>query len=92
MILIGEAADEIAGSFKKASRNVVMAGCLEEAVRIASESADAGDVVLLSPACASFDQYRDFEERGEHFIKLVAGLEAGAGLETGGTEPGETEA
>ena len=60
VILIGEAADEIAGSFKKASRNVVMAGCLEEAVRIASESADAGDVVLLSPACASFDQYRDF--------------------------------
>jgi UDP-N-acetylmuramoylalanine--D-glutamate ligase len=46
-------------------------GDLESAVRAASQAAEAGEVVLLSPACASYDQYRDFEERGEHFRSLV---------------------
>jgi UDP-N-acetylmuramoylalanine--D-glutamate ligase len=44
---------------------------LETAMREASEAAVAGEVVLLSPACASFDQFRDFEDRGEHFRSLV---------------------
>lgn len=83
VILIGEAADDIAASFEKVSRDVVMAGRLEEAVRIAGESAVAGDIVLLAPACASFDQYRDFEERGDHFISLVEWLAAGAEPESG---------
>ena len=47
---------------------------LAEAVRDAAAEARAGEVVLLSPACASFDAYRDFEERGEHFRSLVQGL------------------
>ena len=48
---------------------------LAEAVRAAAADAEPGDVVLLAPACASFDAYRDFEERGEHFRELVAQLE-----------------
>jgi UDP-N-acetylmuramoylalanine--D-glutamate ligase len=49
---------------------------LAGAVREAAADARAGDVVLLSPACASFDAYRDFEQRGEHFRSLVAELGA----------------
>ncbi|MBE0429131.1 MAG: UDP-N-acetylmuramoyl-L-alanine--D-glutamate ligase [Thermoleophilia bacterium] len=77
VILIGEAAAEISASFERQGfpgqgGKVIMAGRLEDAVKIASGNAVPGDVVLLSPACASFDQYRDFEERGEHFISLVS--------------------
>ncbi len=73
-ILIGEAAGEIEASFSRAGRRTVLAGGMEEAVRIASEAAAPGDVVLLAPACASFDQYRDYIERGEHFTSLVKGV------------------
>jgi UDP-N-acetylmuramoylalanine--D-glutamate ligase len=44
---------------------------LDRAVEAAAAAAVEGDIVLLSPACASFDQYRDFEERGRHFKELV---------------------
>jgi UDP-N-acetylmuramoylalanine--D-glutamate ligase len=67
---IGEAATAI----EKVLSSIVEienAGTMEKAVRRASETARPGDTVLLSPACASFDQYRNFEERGEHFTKLV---------------------
>ena len=47
---------------------------LDRAVGAAAAKAEAGDTVLLSPACASFDQYRDFEARGDHFRALVEGL------------------
>ena len=49
----------------------VVCGDLEAAVRTAAASAEPGDVVLLSPACASWDQYRDYEQRGEHFLRVV---------------------
>lgn len=71
VLLIGEAAGELKASFDRQGRTVVMAGSLDEAVRLARRQAHAGDVVLLAPACASYDQYRNFEERGEHFISLV---------------------
>lgn len=45
-----------------------------EAVRCAVDHAQPGDVILLSPACASFDQFRDYEKRGEHFRQVVAAL------------------
>ena len=44
---------------------------LEVAVKAAADDAEAGDTVLLSPACASFDQFRDFEERGDRFRAIV---------------------
>ena len=47
---------------------------LDRAVSAAAAKAQAGDTVLLSPACASFDQYADFEKRGDHFRALVEGL------------------
>jgi len=50
------------------------AASLEEAVREAAARARPGDVVVLSPACSSFDMFRDFEERGEAFREAVRGL------------------
>jgi len=50
---------------------VEMASDMEDAVRRCRAMASEGDVVLLSPACASFDMYKNFEERGEHFRKIV---------------------
>ncbi len=53
---------------------VVKAELLCEATRRAVEAAEPGDVILLSPACASFDQFRDYEKRGEHFRDIVSAL------------------
>ena len=49
-------------------------GKLDDAVRSAAADSEAGDTVLLSPACASFDQFRDFEDRGDQFRDLVGAL------------------
>lgn len=76
VILIGEAANDIAASFDLIGGEVVMAGDLGKAVRIAAENAEPGDTVLLSPACASFDQYENYEQRGEHFVELVNKIKA----------------
>ena len=56
----------------------VRVATLTEAVRAASEMAENGDVVLLSPACTSFDAYANFEERGEEFRRLVRAMAAEA--------------
>jgi UDP-N-acetylmuramoylalanine--D-glutamate ligase len=69
--LIGEAADELADALQPSGVPVLILGDLEHAVASARDAAMVGDVVLLSPACASYDQYRDFEARGEHFRDLV---------------------
>jgi UDP-N-acetylmuramoylalanine--D-glutamate ligase len=55
---------------------VTEAGTLDRAVAAAAADAQAGDTVLLSPACASFDQFRDFEDRGDQFRAIVKGLKA----------------
>jgi UDP-N-acetylmuramoylalanine--D-glutamate ligase len=70
VILYGEDAPLMAGALV-GRRAVSRAADLSEAVRLAAAAAQAGDVVLLSPACASFDQYANFVERGEHFRRLV---------------------
>ncbi|MGH3127644.1 MAG: Mur ligase family protein [Gaiellaceae bacterium] len=72
--LIGEAAEEIATALMRESVPYVAAGDLATAVARAAEAASPGDVVLLSPACASFDQFRDFEARGDAFRELVEEL------------------
>ena len=54
-------------------------GTLEAAVARAAELAQPGDAVLLAPACASFDQFTSFEERGERFAQLVGNLSQEAG-------------
>ncbi|HMG99604.1 MAG TPA: UDP-N-acetylmuramoyl-L-alanine--D-glutamate ligase [Gaiellales bacterium] len=72
--LIGEAAVELRRAFKGSGIELVDSGTLERAVRIAASVAAEGDVVLLSPACASYDQFRDYEERGERFRELVEAL------------------
>jgi UDP-N-acetylmuramoylalanine--D-glutamate ligase len=69
--LIGEAADELAQALAGVGAPLHRTGDLEHAVARARDAAVAGDVVLLSPACASYDQYRNFEARGEHFQSLV---------------------
>ena len=73
MILIGEAAERF-GRFFGGCAPVVFAKTLDEAVRIAHEEARAGDTVLLSPACSSFDQFRDYAHRGDAFRQMVREL------------------
>ncbi|HET7567470.1 MAG TPA: UDP-N-acetylmuramoyl-L-alanine--D-glutamate ligase [Gaiellaceae bacterium] len=72
--LVGVASDELAAALDAAGRDYVRAGDLPTAVSRAAAEADPGDVVLLSPACASYDQYDNFERRGEHFRALVEAL------------------
>jgi UDP-N-acetylmuramoylalanine--D-glutamate ligase len=72
--LIGEAANEIAVALELAGVDHVQSGDLATAVRTAAGEAREGAVVLLAPACASYDQFSDFEERGEEFKRLVGEL------------------
>jgi UDP-N-acetylmuramoylalanine--D-glutamate ligase len=78
VILLGAMADEIENAIKNTSplagSLVRRAGSLEEAVRLAEALAKPGDVVLLSPACASFDMFRNYRERGRRFVDCVMGL------------------
>ena len=69
--LIGAAADRLAADLEPAGVPLLRCGDLETAVRRAAEAASPGEVVLLSPACASYDQFRDYEERGDLFRALV---------------------
>jgi UDP-N-acetylmuramoylalanine--D-glutamate ligase len=73
--LIGESAPAIAAALAAAGISFETVGDLSSAVAAAAAAARSGDVVLLSPACASFDQFRDYEERGQEFGKLVQKLQ-----------------
>jgi len=73
LILIGKAADKMAKALGTATETV-FARTLQDAVKIAATRAARGDVVLLSPACASFDMFKDFEDRGRQFKEAVKTL------------------
>ena len=67
--LVGEAADQFADQLGDTTAE--KSGTIEAAVKAAVHNAEAGDVVLLAPACASFDQFSSFEERGDAFVAAV---------------------
>jgi len=75
---IGAAAAKIESQIK--GTEIVHAETLENAIRLASDAAQPGDIVLLAPACASFDQFRNYEHRGKVFKEVVHSL-AGAEVE-----------
>jgi len=81
LILLGEAKVKI---FEHLGRHipVVMADSMDDAVRKAFDLSRPGETVLLSPGCASFDMYRNFEERGRDFKDIVWKLKNGKGSET----------
>lgn len=81
VILFGEAADLIARALERAGQEITSAKTtvhrcanLEEAVKLTVQIAKSGDVVLLSPGCASYDAFRNYAERGERFKELVMQL------------------
>lgn len=84
LILMGVTADKIEAAvrgcreFADSGVEIVRVSSMEEAVNAARERAQDGDIVSLSPACASFDMYPNFETRGEHFKKLVGALRSTA--------------
>jgi len=82
-LLIGAAAEKIE---KQIEGSVALrrVGTLEDAVHSAYHTAHSGDVVLLAPACASFDQFQNYEHRGRIFKELVHHLEKGEGLRSNG--------
>lgn len=76
LILMGETADQIEETARKcAFTDIVRVDSLEEAVKKAAELANDGDAVLLSPACASWDMFKSYEQRGELFKEYVNNLE-----------------
>ncbi len=78
VLAIGEAADRVSGELSGAVE-VELAGTLERAVERARQVARPGDVVLLSPACSSYDQFENYERRGDAFRDLARGRSNGAG-------------
>jgi len=77
VLSIGAAAPKIEEELKDACP-VIRAGTIANALKAALAEGARGDIVLLSPACASFDQFRDFEDRGRKFKELVKRLRAGS--------------
>lgn len=76
LVLLGKTAPAIkAAAEAKGFNEIFMAKDMEECVREGFKAAESGDTVLLSPACASWDMYQNYEQRGEHFKNCVKGLE-----------------
>lgn len=83
VILMGEDADKLAEAIQDFPNNFFV-NTMQEAVELAAEQAHENDNVLLSPACASFDMFKNFEERGEIFMQEVKRLESLENLEDNG--------
>lgn len=72
LVLLGETANKIAECARRHGfENIIMTESLEEAVNVCSQKAESGDAVLLSPACASWDMFKSYEQRGRIFKELV---------------------
>src|SRR6056297_526044 len=75
-VVMGETKNLIIKSLDKYNfKNYKVVDSLEEAVNVAYNNSDLGDKILLSPACASWDMYNSFEERGKHFKEIISALE-----------------
>jgi UDP-N-acetylmuramoylalanine--D-glutamate ligase len=75
VVLIGQDAQQLAAAVRRAA-SIEFAGDMQDAVRRAAAAARAGETVLLSPACASLDMFRDYAHRGDAFAAAVKGLQA----------------
>lgn len=75
IVCFGETKDKIVEFSKRIGMKYIDVDNLTEAVKVSYNFSDPGDVVLLSPACASWDQFKDFEERGNEFKRIVENLE-----------------
>ena len=80
VVLIGRDADLINQASADTGVRMQLAASMEEAVNLASQLAHAGDAVLLSPACASFDMFKDYKHRAEVFVAAVNKLAEDAGV------------
>lgn len=76
LVLIGRDADNIAKAVAGCGVPLLRAATMEDAVILSFSKAQRGDAVLLSPACASFDMFRNYEHRAEVFVRAVQGLQA----------------
>ena len=74
VVLIGRDAPLIGAALNGCGVDVLRAEDMNDAVRLAAHLAQSGDAVLLSPACASFDMFRNYEHRAEVFVEAVRGL------------------
>ena len=88
MVLIGRDAPDLAAALGD-SAPLLWANDMPDAVRLAADRAGAGQTVLLSPACASFDQYESFAARGDDFANAVREW-AASGARDGATDCGRT--
>jgi UDP-N-acetylmuramoylalanine--D-glutamate ligase len=79
-VLIGRDAEKIAEALKETGVPLIVARDMRDAVRISAAEAKEGDAVLMSPACASFDMFKNYEHRAEVFVSAVRELEAGRAL------------
>ena len=74
IVCLGINNDKILESFKNEVDVIVQANDMQDAVEKSYALAESGESVLLSPACASFDQFKSFEERGEKFIEIFESI------------------
>jgi UDP-N-acetylmuramoylalanine--D-glutamate ligase len=80
VVLIGRVAPLIRAALENSGVTLIDAPTMEAAVQEAAARAQAGDAVLLSPACASFDMFRNYEHRAQVFHEAVAALAADRGV------------
>ena len=77
LVLLGATADQIEACARAHGFNdIIRVSTLEEAVQVCAAQASAGDAVLLSPACASWGMFKNYEQRGDMFKAYVQALEA----------------